>query len=80
MASLKTIAAGEFKAKCLAIMDEVQARKTKFVITKNGKPVAQMIPVEETEDSLFGFYAGRLAICGDIEATSVSPELWKRLG
>jgi prevent-host-death family protein len=76
---LKTIAAGEFKAKCLAIMDEVQARKTKFVITKNGKPVAQMIPVEEIEDSLFGFYAGKLAISGDIESPSVPPEHWKRL-
>jgi prevent-host-death family protein len=76
---LKTIAAGEFKAKCLAIMDEVQARKTKFVITKNGKPVAQMVPVEEVEDSLFGFYAGKLAISGDIEAPSVPPEHWKRL-
>jgi prevent-host-death family protein len=76
---LKTIAAGEFKAKCLAIMDEVQARKTTFVIAKNGKPVAHMIPIEEVEDSLFGFYAGKLAICGDIEAPSVRPEHWKHL-
>ena len=76
---LKTIAAGAFKAKCLAIMDEVQARKTKFVITKNGRPVAQMIPVEEVEDGLFGFYAGKLAISGDIEAPSVPHEHWKSL-
>jgi prevent-host-death family protein len=76
---LKTIAAGEFKAKCLAIMDEVQAKKTKFIITKNGNPVAQMIPVEEAQDGLFGFYAGKLAISGDIEAPSVPPEHWRRL-
>jgi prevent-host-death family protein len=76
---MKTIAAGEFKAKCLAIMDEVQAKKTKFIITKNGKPVAQMTPVEQVEDSLFGFYAGKLAIAGDIEAPSVPPQDWKRL-
>ena len=76
---MKTIAAGEFKAKCLAIMDEVQAKKSKFIITKNGKPVAQLVPVEEVEDSLFGFYAGKLAISGDIEAPSVPPERWKRL-
>jgi prevent-host-death family protein len=76
---VKTITAGEFKAKCLAIMDEVQARKTKFVITKNGKPVAQLIPVEEMEDSLFGFYAEKLTISGDIEAPSVPREHWKRL-
>jgi len=77
--SVKTIAAGVFKAKCLAIMDEVQARKTTVVITKNGKPVAQLVPVEEGEDSLFGFYAGKLAIAGDIESPSVPPENWKRL-
>ena len=76
---MKTIAAGEFKAKCLAIMDEVQARKTKFIITKNGKPVAQMVPIEEVEDTLFGFYAGKLTISGDIEAPSVSSAHWKRL-
>ena len=76
---MKTIAAGAFKAKCLAIMDEVEARKTKFVITKNGKPVAQLVPVEEVEDSLFGFYAGKLAIPGDIESPSVPPGHWKRL-
>jgi prevent-host-death family protein len=77
--SLKTIAAGVFKAKCLALLDEVQARKTKFLITKNGKPVAQLVPVEEAADSLFGFYAGKLAISGDIESVSVPPEHWKRL-
>ncbi len=76
---MKTIAAGVFKAKCLAIMDEVQARKTTVVITKNGKPVAQLVPVEEVEDSLFGFYAGKLAISADIESPSVPPEHWKRL-
>jgi prevent-host-death family protein len=76
---LKTIAAGEFKAKCLAIMDEVRDKKTRFIVTKNGKPVAQMIPVEEIEDDLFGFYAGKLAICGDIEVPPVPPEQWKRL-
>ena len=76
---MKTIAAGVFKAKCLAIMDEVQARKTTVVITKNGKPVAQLVPVEEVEDSLFGFYAGKLAISGDVESPSVPPEHWKRL-
>ena len=76
---MKTIAAGAFKAKCLAIMDEVQAKKSKFIITKNGKPVAQLVPVEEVEDSLFGFYAGKLAISGDIESASVPREHWKRL-
>jgi len=76
---LKIISAGVFKAKCLAIMDDVRDSKIRVVITKNGKPVAQLVPVEEEQDSLFGFYAGKLVISGDIESSSVPPEHWKRL-
>jgi prevent-host-death family protein len=76
---LKTIAAGVFKAQCLAIMDDVRDRKITVVITKNGKPVAQLVPVEEEQDKLFGFYAGKLVISGDIESSSVPLEDWKRL-
>lgn len=36
----KKIAAGEFKARCLAIMDEVQAKRETIIITKRGKPIA----------------------------------------
>jgi len=41
----KTIAAGQFKVHCLAIMDEVQAKREAVVITKRGKPVAKLGPV-----------------------------------
>jgi PHD/YefM family antitoxin component YafN of YafNO toxin-antitoxin module len=37
---METMAAGEFKAKCLAVMDEVQAKRKSVTITKRGKPVA----------------------------------------
>jgi prevent-host-death family protein len=64
----KTMAAGEFKAKCLAVMDEVQAKRTTVIITKNGKPVAQMVPIiDKTEpDPIFGFMRGKVKIVGDI--------------
>ena len=39
---MKTMAAGSFKAKCLAVMDEVQAKRETVVITKRGKPVAKL--------------------------------------
>lgn len=79
MKILKVIAAGAFKAQCLAIMDEVRARKIKVIITKNGKPVAQLVPVEEEQDGLFGFYAGKLVVSGDTESSSVPAGHWKRL-
>jgi prevent-host-death family protein len=64
----KTMAAGEFKAKCLAVMDEVQAKRTTVVVTKNGKPVAQMVPIidEKERDPIFGFFRGKGRIVGDI--------------
>jgi prevent-host-death family protein len=69
----KTIPAGAFKARCLAIMDEVQAKRQAVVITKRGKPVAKLVPVEQEKDDIFGFLKGkgRIEIKGDI----ISPVL-----
>jgi prevent-host-death family protein len=40
-----TIPAGEFKAKCLAILDQVQAGGGSVTVTKRGKPVARVVPI-----------------------------------
>jgi prevent-host-death family protein len=45
--SRRTISAAEFKAHCLALLDEVRATKETVVVTKRGKPVAQVVAVEE---------------------------------
>ncbi len=73
---VKTMAAGEFKAKCLAVMDEVQAKRTPVTITKNGKPVAQMVPIvdKNEEDPIFGFMLGKTKITGDITAPIYTDE------
>src|SRR3977135_3482701 len=42
---MKETAAGVFKANCLAVMDEVQAKRETVVITKHDKPVAKLVPV-----------------------------------
>jgi prevent-host-death family protein len=74
----KTIPAGQFKARCLAIMDEVQAKRQAVVITKRGKPVAKLIPVEQEKDGIFGFMKGKgqIEIKGDIIAPVLTPEEW----
>ena len=41
------VPAVEFKAKCLGLFDEVEARKRSFVITKRGRPVARVVPLGE---------------------------------
>ena len=44
---MKTVAAGQFKAKCLALLDEVAETGEEIVVTKRGKPVARVSPVDE---------------------------------
>ncbi len=72
----RTMAAGEFKAKCLSVMDEVQAKRTPVTITKNGKPVAQMVPIVDKKepDPIFGFMRGKAKISGDITAPIYTEE------
>jgi prevent-host-death family protein len=43
--SERRVPAGEFKAKCLALFDEVEARRHTFVVTKRGRPVARVVPL-----------------------------------
>ena len=62
----RTIAAGEFKAKCLKLMDEVQSSGEEIVITKHGTPVAKLAPVEQKLPSLFGCMKGSIEILGNI--------------
>lgn len=42
---MKTIAAGQFKAKCLALLDEVNRDHETIIVTKRGVPVAKLAPV-----------------------------------
>lgn len=52
MAARREIPASEFKAKCLALLDEVAETKETLVVTKRGKPVAQIVPAEEPRSLL----------------------------
>jgi prevent-host-death family protein len=76
---MKTMAAGAFKANCLAVMDEVQAKRETVVITKHGKPVAKLVPVEPRKDDIFGFLRGKIKITGDIVSPALTPEEWGNL-
>jgi prevent-host-death family protein len=60
-----TIPAGEFKAKCLKLLDKVAEDRQPLVITKHGRPVAQIVPMPP-EGELFGSMRGSGEILGDI--------------
>ena len=48
------MAAGEFKAKCLSVLDDVAAGGREVVITKRGRPVAKLVPLEASSAPLEG--------------------------
>ena len=65
-----------FKAHCLAILDEVARGKKRVIITKRGKPIAEVIPYEPDHERLP--LKDTVAFIGDI-VSSVGEEDWEVL-
>ena len=60
------IPAAQFKAECLKLMDEVEKTRRPIIITKHGRPVAQLAPVPADTDSMFGYMKGTVRVTGDV--------------
>ena len=67
------IGAGEFKAKCLQLLDDIAEKRGTLVITKHGKPVARLVPVEP-EQKLFGALKG--SVVGETDIVSPISVEW----
>ena len=77
---MKTINASEFKARCLAILDEVRDTREMVTILKRGKPVAQLIPpIYADECYPQRSLEGSVKIVGDIVSPPVAAEDWEAL-
>lgn len=76
---MKKMPAGEFKARCLAVMEEVRKTKEAVLITKRGKPVAKLVPAESSAQEFLGRLEGQIRITGDIEAPLEPAETWEVL-
>ncbi|HEY9786925.1 MAG TPA: type II toxin-antitoxin system Phd/YefM family antitoxin [Candidatus Obscuribacterales bacterium] len=63
---VRHIGAGEFKAKCLQLMDEVGKSRKPIVITKRGKPIAKLVPCDDEPETLFGCMKGSVKAYGNI--------------
>ena len=74
------MAAGWFKVHCLAVMDRVQSTRESVLITKRGKPVVRLVPVDKQPDDIYGFLAGKGTIVGDVVSPTMSLEEWGSLG
>ena len=84
---MRTMAAGEFKAKCLAVMAEVDATGQPVLVTKRGKPLARVVPVEElaqaeSPGSIFGCLRHMVRNpdeIGDLVSSEFTDEEWERM-
>lgn len=67
---MKRIAAAKFKEQCLSILDRLGPDG--IVVTKHGRPVARVLPVQESSAELIGALKDRIAVRGDIESTGLA--------
>jgi prevent-host-death family protein len=77
--SMRKIGAAEFKAHCLTLMEDVRSTREPLIITKRGKPVAKLVPVDNKKDNWIGRLNGKIRIVGDIESPVVPLEDWEVL-
>ncbi len=69
------ISAAQFKANCLKLIDEVAVTRKPLIITKRGKPLVKLVPIQdETPTRLFGYMKGTGQILGDI--VNVPHDAW----
>jgi prevent-host-death family protein len=73
-AQKQTFGVAEFKARCLELLEDVGTRGDEIIITKRGKPIAQIGPIRPEAPDLKGMYAGRMKIVGDIVNFNLADE------
>lgn len=66
MTIMEDVSAADFKAHCLDLMDQVKLKKMEIVVTKYGKPVAKMVPLNDEAPELFGFLGRSVTYHEDI--------------
>ena len=72
-----TIAVGEFKAKCLSLLEKVKSKREKIIITKRGEPIAQILPLKQEDRITDHGLRGSVILEGDI--ISPTGEDWEAL-
>lgn len=63
----RVVTVTEFKAKCLAILDEIDSQGGRVTVTRRGKPLAVVErPKPAKRESLIGRWEGILEFKGDL--------------
>lgn len=70
-ATVLTLSATEFKAKCLAVFDQLESRKLdKVIVTRHGKPVAELTPPQVALSPLHGAHRGSVKVPEGVDLTA----------
>ncbi|WP_420443543.1 type II toxin-antitoxin system Phd/YefM family antitoxin [Candidatus Poriferisodalis sp.] len=73
----RTIPAGEFKNRCLALMDEVNETGIEIVITKRGRAVSRLVPASRSVPQMWGRYKEHIGALDDLVAPAVPAGDWE---
>ena len=73
---MKSMAISEFKAHALRVLDEVARSRESVLVTKRGKPLVRVVPLDEQEESRPGKLADALVFEGDI-VSPLGEEMWE---
>jgi len=78
---MKEVAISEFKAKCLALLDQVQKTKKPIRVTRFGKPIAEVVPSppEAGRVTWIGSMKHTMRIVGDIVSPANDEGEWEAL-
>jgi prevent-host-death family protein len=71
----RTVMASRFKAECLAILDQVEQLKISVTVTKHGRPIARVVPLEDSDQPQSMMGSVRL-VAEDDEAYYTTGEAW----
>jgi prevent-host-death family protein len=74
---MKTMGAAKAKTQFLALLDEVELKREPILVTKNGRPVAQLMPLPADDDPLAMYRFGSAKIVGDILSPAEDPNAWE---
>jgi len=78
---MKEVAISEFKAKCLSLLEQVQKTKKPILVTRFGKPIAEVVPPSPHVGSRdwIGSLKGTFEILGDIVSPANDEQDWEVL-
>jgi prevent-host-death family protein len=77
---MKEIAISEFKAKCLALLDQVQKTKKPIRVTRFGKPIAEVVPPSPSPATgWIGSMKNTIEIVGDVVSPANEENDWEAL-